>query len=84
MFLYDNQYKATLQQIFWKTTIFFKNCSTAFLVKSTKTENASLPYKTTISEVNIKTNGMVSKKLTLKNGFFGSYYFRFLKGISSV
>ena len=35
-----------------------------FLVEGTKIENASLPYKTAISEANVKTNKMMSKKLT--------------------
>ena len=34
------------------------------LVESTKIENASFPYKTTISEANVKTNRMVSAKWT--------------------
>ena len=34
------------------------------LVKSTKIENASFPYKTTISEPNVKTNRMVIIKRT--------------------
>ena len=49
----------TLIQIFWKTKTFFKKLEYCFLVESTKIENASFPYKTTISEVNVKTNGMV-------------------------
>ena len=35
-----------------------------FSVGSTKIENTSLPYKTAISEANVKTNRMVSTKLT--------------------
>ena len=36
-----------------------------FLVESTKIENASFPYKTAISEANVKTNRMMS---ITKNG----------------
>ena len=35
-----------------------------FFVEGTKIENASLSYKTAISEANVKTNKMMSKKLT--------------------
>ena len=58
------QYFLTLKQIFWKTKTFFKKLEYCFLVVSTKIENASLPYKTAISEANIKTNGMASIKQT--------------------
>ena len=37
-----------------------KTWSTFFLVESTKIENASFPYKTSVSEANAKTNRMVS------------------------
>ena len=53
-----------LKQIFWKRKTFFKKPEYNFLVKSTKIENASFPYKTTISEANVKTNRMVSTKWT--------------------
>ena len=52
----------TLKQIFWKTKTFFKKLEYYFLVESTKIENASFPYKTTISESNVKTNRMVNTK----------------------
>ena len=45
----------TLKQIFWKTKTFFKKLEYRFLVESTKIENASFPYKTAISEANVKT-----------------------------
>ena len=35
-----------------------------FLVKSTKIENTTFPYKTALSEVNVKTNRMGSTKWT--------------------
>ena len=53
-----------LKQIFWKTKTFFKKLKYCFLVESTKIEIASFPYKTAISEANVKTNRMVSTKWT--------------------
>ena len=54
----------TLKRIFWKTKTFFKNLEYRFLVESIKIENASFPYKTAISEANVKTNRMVTTKWT--------------------
>ena len=53
----------TLKQIFWKTKILFKKLEFRFLVESTKIENASFPYKTVLSEDNVKTN-----RMRLQNG----------------
>ena len=51
-----------------------------FLVESTKTENASFPYKAAISEANVKTNKMIATKWTYqKERSFASNYFIFLK-----
>ena len=52
----------SLKQIFWKTKTFFKNLEYRFLVESTKIENALFPYKTAISDANVKTNGTVNTK----------------------
>ena len=52
----------TLKKIFGKTKTFFKKLEYRFLVESKKIENASFPYKTALSEANVKTNGMVSTK----------------------
>ena len=52
----------TLKQIFWKRKTFFKKLKYHFLVESAKIENASFPYKTTISESSVKANRMVSAK----------------------
>ena len=52
----------TLKKKFWKTKTFFKNVEHRFIVESTKIENASFPYKTTVSEANVKTNRIVSAK----------------------
>ena len=55
---------STLQQIFWKTKIFFEKLEYRFLVETTKIENASFPHKTAISEADVKTNRMGSTKWT--------------------
>ena len=68
----------TLKQILWKTKTFFKKMEYRFLVESTKIENTTFPYKTTISEGNVKTNKMVSTKWTYqKEQSFISNYFIF-------
>ena len=59
---------------------FFQKLEYRFLVESTKIENASFPYKTTISETNVKANRIVSTKWTYhKERIFASNYFIFLK-----
>ena len=58
----------------------FEKLEYHFLVGSTKIENASFPYKTAISEANVKTNRMVSIKWTYKKErILASNYFIFLK-----
>ena len=52
----------TLKRIFLKTKTFFKKLEDRFLVESTAIENASLSYKTAISEVNVKTNRIMTTK----------------------
>ena len=47
---------------FLENKTFFKKLEYYSLVESTKIENASFPYKTTISESNVKTNRMVNTK----------------------
>ena len=56
----------TLKQISWETKTFLKKLECRFLVEGTKIENALFPYKTVMSEVNVKTNRMVSTKWTTK------------------
>ena len=79
MFLCDNREilnlinTSTLKQIFWKTETFFKKLESCFLVESTKIENVSFPYKTAISEADVKVNGTVSAKWIYdKEGSFAS------------
>ena len=55
----------TLKQIFWKTKT-FKNLEYRFLVEATKIEKMSFPFKTALSEANVKTewrlqNGPITK-----------------------
>ena len=70
----------TLKQIFWKTKTFFKKLEYCFLVEGTKSESAAFPYKTVISEANVKTNRMVSTKwIYKKERSFASNYFIFSK-----
>ena len=50
----------TLKQIFCKSETNFKKLEYRFLVESPKIKNASFPYKTAISEANVKTNSIVN------------------------
>ena len=56
----------TLQQIFCITKTFFKKLEYHFLVESTNIKNASFPYKTAMSEANVKINRMGSTKGPIK------------------
>ena len=51
----------TLKQIFWKARTFFKKLEYGFLVETNEIENASFPFKTALSETNVKTNRMATK-----------------------
>ena len=63
-----------------ESEIFFKKLEYRFLVESTKIEKASFPYKTAISEANVKTNRMVTTKWAYhRERSFASNYFIFLK-----
>ena len=67
-----------MQQIFWKTKALFKKLDYRFLVETTKIENVSFPYKTAMSEANVKTNRMGSTKWTYhKEWTYASNYFIF-------
>ena len=55
----------TLKQIFWKTNFFSQKLEYSFLVESTKIENASFPYKTAMSEANVKTNRIVQRRVQI-------------------
>ena len=72
----------TLIQIFWKTKAFFKNLEYRFLVETTKIENTLFPFKTALSEANVKTNRMATTKWTYhKEWSFASNYLIFLENL---
>ena len=59
---------------------FSKKREHGFLVESIKIENASFPYKTAISEPNVKTKRMAGTKWTYhKERIFTSNHIIFLK-----
>ena len=68
MFLCDNQWKFQTFQYFNFETNFLENENLSqktggqFLVETTETENTSFPFKTALSETNIKTNRMTTTK----------------------
>ena len=65
---------------FLKNGNLFLKTGVPFLVESIKIENASLPYKSAISEANVKKDRMVTTKWTYhKERSFASNYFIFLK-----
>ena len=72
----------TLKQIFWKTKTYFKKLAYRFLVEATKIENTSFPFKTALSEANVKTNRMATTKWTYhKEWSFASNYLIFLENL---
>ena len=72
----------TLKQIFWKTKTFFKKLEYRFLVETTKIENTSFPFKTALSEANVKTNRIATTKWTYhKEWSFASSYFISLENL---
>ena len=65
---------------FLKNGNLFQKLEYRFLVENTKIESASFPYKTAISEANVKTNRMTNPKRTFHNErSFASNYHIFLK-----
>ena len=72
----------TLIQIFWKTKTFIKKLEYLFLVETTKVENTPFPFKTVLSEANVKANRMATTKWTYhKEWSFASKYFNFLENL---
>ena len=72
----------TLNQIFWTTESFFKKLEHRFLVRTTKIENPSFPFKTVMSEANVKTNRMATTKWAYhKEWSLASNYFIFLENV---
>ena len=61
---------------------FFKKMEYGFLVETTKIENTSFPFKTSLSEANVKTNRMATTKWTYhKEWSFARNYFIFLENL---
>ena len=61
---------------------FLKKLEYRFLVETTKIENTSFPFRTALSEANIKTNRMATTKWTHhKEWSFVSNYFIFLENM---
>ena len=52
----------TLKQVFWKAKILFKKLDYHLLAGSAKTERETFPWKTALSEANVKTNRMATTK----------------------
>ena len=72
----------TLKQIFWKTKSFFKKLEDRFLVEATKIGYTSFPFKTALSEANVKTNRMATTKwIYHKEWSFASNYLFFLENL---
>ena len=66
----------TFKQIFWKTKTFSKKLEYVFLVETTEIENTPFPFKTALSETNVKTNRMATIKwIYHKAWIFASNYF---------
>ena len=55
------------------------------LVETTKIENTSFPFKTALSEVNVKTNRMATTKWTYRKELsFANGYFIFFENLFQV
>ena len=60
----------------------FKKLEYHFLVESTKIDSITFPYKTALSEANVKTSRMGSTKLNYRKAWsFASNHFLFLKNL---
>ena len=69
-----------LKKNFSENVNLFKKLEYRFLYESSKIENATFPYKTALSETNVKTNRMESTKWVYHNErSFASNYFTFLE-----
>ena len=61
---------------------FSKKLEYRLLVETTNIEKASIPFKTALSEANVKTNRMATTKWTYhKEWSFASNYFNFLENL---
>ena len=74
------QYFYFFKKILKNENLFFKKLENSFVVESTTIERATYPYKTALSEANVKTNRMGSTKWTYhKEHSFASIFFIFVK-----
>ena len=72
----------TLEQIFWRKKTFIKKLEYRFLVEATKIEITPFPFKTALSEANVKTNRMATTKWTYhKERSFASNCFIFFENL---
>ena len=62
MWNFDRFQDFNFETNFLKNENLIKKLEYYFLVESTKIENVTFPYKTTLSEANVKTNRMASRK----------------------
>ena len=69
-------YTLNLKGVLWKTQTFFKKLEYRFLVGMTIIENKTFPYKTALTESNVKTNRMWS---TLSGKKVGVKWLNFLQ-----
>ena len=89
MFSCDEQWKSenfehfqyfNFETDFLEDDNFFQKTGELFLAERTKIEKASFPYKTALSEANVKTNRIVTTKWAHdRERSFASSYFIFLK-----
>ena len=70
------------EQFFWNTKTFLKKLEYHFSFETTKIENTSFPFKTALSEANVKTNRMATTKWTYhKELSFSSNFFTFFENL---
>ena len=73
-----------LKHIFWKSQTFFRKMEDRFLAESAEIENAAFPYKTALSQANVKKNIMEGTKWTYhEERSFSSNFFIFFKNFVS-
>ena len=69
-----------LKHIFWKSKTFFRKMEDRFLAESAEIESATFPYKTSLSQANVKKNIMEGTKWTYhEERSFSSNFFIFFK-----
>ena len=79
---YERSKVSNVFNINFETKSFFKKLEYRFLVETTKIEKTSFPFKTDLSEANVKTNRMATTKWTFhKKWSFASNYFNFSENL---